>query len=308
VHQNPAFSQYVDLYVTADSAVVSTPALQLAVAGGGGILVPLVTVSPGIYRGNYQFAGSGTITLTASGLDPGGNTLATQRMFQATLLKRGIGQTIVSPGGELWVSVPAGALAEDTYFTMVPGESAEGNVLSRTYTIGPGREFGSELTVSMRYSPEIVERGKEALLSIARGSGSDWVPLKSEVDIQNRTVSAHVRSLGAFALLAGGGASRVLPGTYALDQNYPNPFNPVTVIEYALHEPARALLRVYDLSGREVATLVDGDRIAGRYRVSWDGRQGGGIPVASGVYVYRLSVLQQGKTAYESARKMLLVR
>jgi len=74
-----------------------------------------------------------------------------------------------------------------------------------------------------------------------------------------------------------------VPATVGLAQNYPNPFNPSTTISYHLAAAGDVTLRVYDLLGRDVATLVDRPQPAGRYHVTFDGRG-----LASGVYIYRL--------------------
>jgi hypothetical protein len=71
-------------------------------------------------------------------------------------------------------------------------------------------------------------------------------------------------------------------------RNYPNPFNPRTTIEFALDRDAQTSIRVFDVQGRMVRTLVDSYLSAGRRSVSWDGLDDGGAPVASGVYFLRL--------------------
>ncbi|MDE3059126.1 MAG: T9SS type A sorting domain-containing protein, partial [Bacteroidota bacterium] len=74
-----------------------------------------------------------------------------------------------------------------------------------------------------------------------------------------------------------------LPTEFALSQNYPNPFNPTTRIGYSVPEKVHVTLKVYDVLGREVATLIDGERVQGRYETEFDGSR-----FASGVYVYRI--------------------
>ena len=90
--------------------------------------------------------------------------------------------------------------------------------------------------------------------------------------------------------------------------NYPNPFNPETWIPYRLAEDAFVTLTIYDLSGRIVRTLDVGHRIASAYEnrskaIYWDGRNGLGERVASGVYFYNLSAED-----YSATRKMLVVK
>ena len=94
-----------------------------------------------------------------------------------------------------------------------------------------------------------------------------------------------------------------VPDKYCLYQNYPNPFNPVTEIRFDLPEQVRVELRIYNVLGQEVATLLDAIHPAGAYKVHWDSQSTSGISVASGMYVYRIKA---GKFA--DAKKMMLIR
>lgn len=99
------------------------------------------------------------------------------------------------------------------------------------------------------------------------------------------------------------------PQTFALHQNYPNPFNPSTTIAFDMPAAGRAELRVFSMLGQEVATVVTGPVAAGRATVTWNARDGAGRPVASGLYFYRLTVVDQtGRELFRSVRKMVLVR
>ncbi|MBN1885775.1 MAG: T9SS type A sorting domain-containing protein [Candidatus Krumholzibacteriota bacterium] len=90
---------------------------------------------------------------------------------------------------------------------------------------------------------------------------------------------------------------------FVLRQNFPNPFNPTTTILFVAPERGRAMLRVYDVNGRLVRTLLDGVVEAGEVRVAWDGTDAGGNALASGVYFCKLLV---GDRA--ASRKMILLR
>ena len=89
-----------------------------------------------------------------------------------------------------------------------------------------------------------------------------------------------------------------VPDRYALDQNYPNPFNPVTKIKFDLPKQGFVSLKVYDILGREIRTLINENKFAGSYIVEFNGSD-----LPSGVYFYRLEV-----NGYREIRKMILVK
>jgi hypothetical protein len=95
-----------------------------------------------------------------------------------------------------------------------------------------------------------------------------------------------------------------LPELFELYQNAPNPFNPATHIRFDVPLGDGAMtLRIYDVSGRLVRTLVNGAQMAGQKTVTWDGRNEAGNAVATGIYLYRLT-----GPGFERTRKMVLLR
>lgn len=171
--------------------------------------------------------------------------------------------------------------------------------------------FGWE-AATQSYSPTTnLERGKGYWIAVAQaceltigGSGANSV-----------AKATHAMSWQAFASQFGSmpplPPSSVIndqlvvnrPTDYGLSQSYPNPFNPETFIEYQLPEPSHVSLKIYDLMGREVRTLVNDERAAGYHRVTWDGRDEAGLKLHSGIYLYRM---QAGD--FVQARKILLVK
>jgi hypothetical protein len=89
-----------------------------------------------------------------------------------------------------------------------------------------------------------------------------------------------------------------------LDQNIPNPFNPTTTIKYQIKESGHVSLRIYNVAGKLVRTLVDGQRKSGLlHETTWDGRNNRGQPVASGVYFYKLVA-----SNFTQTKKMVLLK
>ena len=93
------------------------------------------------------------------------------------------------------------------------------------------------------------------------------------------------------------------PRDFRVEQNYPNPFNPVTNIRYDLPEAAQVRLRVYDLRGREVRTLIRGVQSPGVKTAVWDGRVATGAEVPTGIYDVRLVTPE-----YTKSIKMMLLK
>jgi len=99
------------------------------------------------------------------------------------------------------------------------------------------------------------------------------------------------------------GENETLPEGFALSQNYPNPFNPSTTIDFTLPQAAQVTLRIFNINGQRVRTLIEGERSAGTHRVEWDATSDSGRQLASGVYLYRLSAGDQVAT-----KKMTLLK
>jgi hypothetical protein len=92
--------------------------------------------------------------------------------------------------------------------------------------------------------------------------------------------------------------SNEVPETYVLSQNYPNPFNPETIINFQLPKSGNVKLIVYDILGKEVATLVDQHLNSGSYDIEWNASH-----LSSGVYFYRLIT-----SDFSETKKMILMK
>ena len=131
--------------------------------------------------------------------------------------------------------------------------------------------------------------------------GWGW-PVPPDVVI-NRTVSIDTNLALGNATGIANGEGQSIPTKFALVQNYPNPFNPSTVIRYQLPDRTEVILTIFDISGREVRTLVKETLAAGKHSVTWNGTNNQGNRVSSGIYLYQLKAGNRSES-----RRMLLLK
>jgi len=176
------------------------------------------------------------------------------------------------------------------------------SLMARTYTT-----LTPVLTTSVRSGSDSYAfwyNGFPAVFHYERGSNLTYHTASDILDSLDLSYAAEITQAGlATALSVDAGITLVqppgvLPEQLTLFQNYPNPFNSTTLITYEVPESRLVTLAVYDILGREVATLVDGWKDRGSYTVRFDG---GGV--TSGVYLYRLNAGGHGMT-----RKMQLLK
>ena len=129
------------------------------------------------------------------------------------------------------------------------------------------------------------------------------VKIESGFDYVNNVPVEDVRYQINGVLKLSGRITSTLPVSHSLQQNYPNPFNPATTIPYALSDRSHVSLKVYDLLGREVRTLISEIQTPGVYQAIWDGRDNRGALVSSGTYFYRIHVGN-----FIRSKKMILLK
>ena len=155
-----------------------------------------------------------------------------------------------------------------------------------------------------RYTYTYDANGNAALFNSEQWTDSLWEPYNSSfsatdsagnsIGISGCKVILHYKQTLITVVLE----DRGTPASFQLYQNYPNPFNPSTVIKYHLSTATHVRLTIFDMLGREVRTLLNEQKSAGSYQVSWNAS---GVP--SGVYFYRL---QAG--SFTETQKLILLK
>ena len=210
------------------------------------------------------------------------------------------------------INLPTNSLDSDAYVVVgkniITNENTIdlNNTRSDVYSVSP---MNSKLNRPAQISFDLRNIDPDEV-SIGYWNGELWEELTTYQSFDRLTAYANTNFLGHFALIDKGTGSylstiqeQLIPTEYSLSQNYPNPFNPETRISYDLSEAGEVSLIVYDILGRNIATLVNEFKTPGRYNVLWNGNDILGNPVGSGVYLYQLR-----SNSFTKTKKMVISR
>ncbi len=178
-----------------------------------------------------------------------------------------------------------------------------GKLPQRTY-LNDIHQMGSSPTSVMKNGNVLIQRTSyNELRSNEEGYYYDGSTRRLYVQIKASTDSSYQIKAEGIVLNASSTA-KLVPDGFILEQNYPNPFNPNTTIEYKIPKTSTVTLKVYDILGREVKTLVNNEtKQPGIYQVNFDASD-----LSSGVYFYKLSAISNSKQAgnFINVKKMIL--
>ena len=188
-----------------------------------------------------------------------------------------------------WVEDHVKVLAYSVNRARTDGNGEEGNLVHLTYTLADGASLPDNVSfyftvANIPGTTAGTPPGTELLNVVC-----NYPDVDNPVTVNTAVASADDGSL--------------LPSEYALFQNYPNPFNPSTQISFDIPKAEFVTLRVYNLLGQDVKTMINQSMVPGRYTVEWNGNDMLNNDVASGVYFYELS-----GESFISRMKMLLIR
>lgn len=330
--QNPLESSYLNFYLFSSDRIYrdvgdETPLLEFIQGETVDTVTMNIFLEPGsdsiavIYRGNYHFTGSGTASIIASGEDLAGNDIVpetTSISIQYILANNG--GSITSPDGEMILDVPSKAISKDTYFTVFrlsttdnpdnPRISSFGDLVIKpqeretkgsAYRIGPtGLELKNPANLTIHYEGEASEKE----VGIYRLENNGWVYVGGVVNEETHLISTLITKIGTYQIQLGPHSSPPeIPTVYAVSQNFPNPMKSNTTILYQLPQESFVNLKIYNIAGREVRTLINRKESLGYKAIKWDGTDNKGRKLPAGVYFYRLKA-----SNYEKVKRLVILR
>jgi hypothetical protein len=286
VFQNPYLTRYVDIYLIGSEALEDTSVY--CSVDGHSMGLDLADSDENVWMGNHELDGTGTISVYAMARDVSLNWTEVTHDFTSTLVLKSTGGLAVSPDGRMVVEIPAGSFRGDAY-VLISEDRTEASGVAVAYKVSPpGLDIEDFVEISIAYDEAM---GPPEHLAVVRLEGGALSPVVSYVDRANTRVLAFVDQLGTYGLKWNPEEETQAygAGDFTVLQNVPNPFAGATSIAFVLPRAGRVSGDVITIDGRLVARLCDRYMIPGRQSVEWDGRDGNGQRVASGVYFYRVT-------------------
>ena len=194
---------------------------------------------------------------------------------------------------EMVMAAPSGLVAypEETYVMLTWDPAVEEGLqyylLERSTDVEFTEDVTSNYVMTNYYEDNSLEYDTEYFYRISYFNGN-WSEVSDPVSVTLEFMSVK---------------NNQLPEVFALHQNYPNPFNPVTNLSYDLPEDAMVSITIYDMMGKVVASLVNGQQSAGFKTLQWDATNQSGMPISAGLYIY---TIQAGE--FNQTRKMILLK
>jgi len=311
---------------TVTSLIVSGSNLFAGTFGGSLDFVGTIERWPFVFRStnrgkSWSEADSGLPIMAMKG--PTGITFAVSgtNLFAAPALNQGV--YISTNNGTSWTQIPGGPAGNGIYALAVLdtnlfvatdyGVFRSNNNYTNWTQVNAGFEAHKGVYSFATYGTRLFAGDIYGPLYVTYNNGAWWYPVDSLKGNDGFNYAATCLATSGAYLFAGARGVwrrplsemdkvRDLNGEkqedYSLQQNYPNPFNPVTTISFSIPIRSFTSLKVFDIMGREVATIVSEDLQAGTYSRQWNATK-----MASGVYFYRL---QTG--SYSSIRKLVLLK
>jgi len=154
-----------------------------------------------------------------------------------------------------------------------------------------------ELAANSNFSnAQTLTSSKPFLQATGLNPGNYFWRVRSVDSVGNTSAYSGIGQFSVKSVTAVTNKISAVPKEFAISQNYPNPFNPSTIIDYALPKSSLVTIKIYNILGQEVKTLLNTQSPAGYYSVQWNGENNFGQHVSSGIYIYRVVAGQYIKT------------
>ncbi len=314
VFQNPAFPNWIDIYVVSMTMPQTVPTCSLSVEYGRPISISLSQLQEGVgsYHGSYELTESGVLFLTVDAMFAGDRSQKAGRTYNIAFVEPGEAASVGLNG--IAGSILIGEDAVENQKTVITGidynpVKPDGDLLflSPAFDVfGLGSDLKTEAEIKINFDEEGWTQSDMALLGVFKIE--KYGCRRMDGGYESGEVTGKIREDGKYILgwgvIGNSGDSRsAAPNIAGLIKAYPNPFNQKVSIEFKLLKKGPTSLGIYDLAGRRIVSLVNGEINSGKHVAVWDGRGVSGQALPSGIYWARLDAVGQSNSI-----KLLLLR
>ncbi len=323
IFQNPIATEHLDFYFFPSEEIGS---ISLVTVGSYEKDVTYLTqITPSPYYCHHRLQTSGIYKVTISASDTTGNSDTTEYDFSASNVAAKVGGVIYSPDSSTSLILPSNALSKDSYILCLPNATKSySKEKPKELAIAKYCNTTQKLSYNFTGPDKLLKKSGKLLfypdgvytpsnnnwLGVFQLISGEWEYIKTYTDKNGIYFWIYTNELGTYKLDVGALEKPVyVPSKFHLSQNFPNPFNPITTINFSLPEVKNGAfsiptkLVIYDLLGREVTKLINKSYLPGKYSIIWNSRNSQGVPIASGIYIYRL---EYGR--YFKSKKMVLIK
>ncbi len=303
ISQNTYFPDDASFYI-----IPNEPLLSIA-ATFNNEPVELMEINspPNIYYYRVLLDEPGTKTLAVSATDFSGNTGTGSASLQLQLLKAAENNQILTKNTEIELYIPAGALGKDIKMLLHSGKM-DLEFPRNSETIGSPVYIGPE---NITFKKPAYLKLKNIDKSLYSESALYFYQSEKWIPVCQYSENMPITRTGIYQLfktMANYEAQPVIVNKFHLYPSHPNPFNNSTTIKYSLEKTGLVSLKIYDLLGKEVRSLINNMQQPGAYKLIWDGKNNSGQIIASGTYLLKLTVSAGGKTLFENNQKLTLLK
>ena len=321
IFQNVLISKWIDVNIYPSEKLSDIPLVTFD-GDTGELEQRQSSIGSSYYYSTYQIEKTGEVQIVVDGKDRAGNRGIENYVIGVCQIYVESGGVLTGPNEILSFLFSPNSIKKDICALVLPtreGVFSDTTVLGKIVSgsdsgepvseqvefVAPVRELESEARLLFNFADLDITQPKAVNLGLYYYENDKWKYIKTYTSLETGAFWAYSKKVGIYQIRTNPmHPAIILPENYIVSQNYPNPFNSNTIINYTIGAgefrnfdealiqltPMDVSIRIYNILGQEVKTLVNEPQLPGFYTVTWDGRNNYGRRAATGIYIYQVII------------------